>query len=244
MSLPVTSRDVAIYETLAAAAAAAAREIVGVAGDAVARRGRFVVALAGGETPRPLYGLLAGEYRGAMPWDRTDVCFGDERCVPPDDPASNYGMVRSALLDHVPVAATRVQRIAGELAADAAARDYDARMRRLFRDDGSAPTFDVALLGVGADGHTASLFPGDPALGERERWAAPVLAPPGAKVRDRVTLTLPVLNRARAVIFLCAGVEKREVVSRVLSGAAPELPAARVRGAEHTLWLVDRAAAG
>jgi 6-phosphogluconolactonase len=236
--------DVAVHDTLAGAAAAAAREIVGVAGDAVARRGRLVVALAGGETPRPLYGLLAGEYRDAMPWDRTDVCFGDERCVPPDDPASNYGMVRSTLLDHVPVAANRVHRIAGEMAADAAARDYDARMRQLFRDDGSAPTFDVALLGVGADGHTASLFLGDAALDERERWAAPALAPPGAKVRERVTLTLPVLNRARAVIFLCAGVEKREVVSRILSGAAPELPAARVRGAEHTFWLVDRASAG
>ena len=236
--------DIAVHDTLAGAAAAAAREIVGVAGDAVARRGRFVVALAGGETPRPLYALLAGEYRDAMAWDRTDVCFGDERCVPPDDAASNYGMVRSTLLDHVPVPANLVHRIAGELGADTAARDYDARMRKLFRDEASAPTFDVALLGVGTDGHTASLFPGDAALAERERWAAPALAPPGAKVRERVTLTLSVLNRARTVVFLCASAEKREVVSRILAGAAPELPAARVRGAEHTLWLVDRAAAG
>ncbi|MFN2567524.1 MAG: 6-phosphogluconolactonase [Gemmatimonadaceae bacterium] len=237
-------RTVSIHETLAGAARAAAGEIVGAANEAVERRGRFVIALAGGETPRPVYGLLGGEYRDAIPWDRTDVCFGDERCVPPDDPASNYGMVRATLLDHVPVPAKRVHRVAGELGATAAARDYDARMPELFREDANAPTFDVALLGVGADGHTASLFPGDPALEERERWAVPALAPPGAKVRERVTLTLSVLNRARLVLILCAGEEKRDAVSRILSGAAPELPAARVRGGERTLWMLDRTAAG
>jgi 6-phosphogluconolactonase len=226
------------------AARVAAREVVDAAAAAVAERSRFVVALAGGETPRPLYGRLGREYRDAVAWDRTDVCFGDERCVPPHDPASNFRMVWSTLLAQVPIVEERVHRISGELGPDAAARDYDARLRRLFPDDASTPTFDVAIMGVGADGHTASLFPGDPALDERKRWAAPLLAPPEMKVRERVTLTLPVLNRARLVLFLCAGAEKQDVVSRILSGAAPQVPAAQVRGVERTLWLLDRAAAG
>jgi 6-phosphogluconolactonase len=235
--------DVSVHDTLRQAATAAARVVVDVATAAVARGGRFVVALAGGETPRTLYGLLAGPYRDAVPWDRVDVCFGDERCVPPSDAASNYRMARSTLLDHVPLAAERVHRIAGELGAEAAAADYDARLRKLFGHDVRAPTFDLALLGVGSDGHTASLFPGDATLEERERWAAATLAPSGMKVRERVTVTLSVLNRARVILFLCAGADKRGVLSRILSGSAPDLPAARAQGVERTLWLLDRAAA-
>jgi 6-phosphogluconolactonase len=238
------SRSVVVLETLEVAARAAAREIVDAAAAAIEQRSRFVVALAGGETPRPLYGRLGSEYRDAVAWDRTDVCFGDERCVPPHNPESNFRRVWSTLLAHVPIVEERIHRIPGELGPDAAARDYDARLRRLFVDDATTPTFDVAVMGVGADGHTASLFPGDPALEERKRWAAPALAPPEMKVRERVTLTLPVLNRARLVLFLCAGVEKRDVVSRILSGAVPELPAAQVHGVERTVWLLDRAAAG
>ena len=239
------SRDhVVVLETLAAVSTAAAHEIVDAAAAAVAQRGRFVVALAGGETPRALDTLLARDYRDAVAWNRSDVCFGDERCVPPHNPASNFRMAWSTLLAHVPVVEERIHRIPGELGPDAAARDYDARLRRLFVDDAGTPTFDVAVMGVGADGHTASLFPGDPALEERKRWAAPALAPPAVKMRERVTLTLPVLNRARLALFLCAGAVKRDVVSRILSGAAPELPAAQVHGVERTVWLLDRAAAG
>jgi len=164
--------------------------------------------------------------------------------VPPHNPASNFRMAWSTLLAHVPIVEERVHRISGELGPDAAARDYDTRLRKLLADDAGTPTFDIAIMGVGADGHTASLFPADPALEERTRWAAPVLAPAEAKVRERVTLTLPVLTRARIVLFLCAGAEKRGVVSRILSDEAPELPAARVRGVERTVWLLDRAAAG
>ncbi|MDQ3950176.1 MAG: 6-phosphogluconolactonase [Gemmatimonadota bacterium] len=238
------SRTVVVLETLEVVAEAAAREIAEAAADAAAQRGRFVVALAGGETPRPLYRLLAREYRDGVAWDRAEICFGDERCVPPHNPASNFRMAWSTLLADVPVIEERIHRIAGELGSDAAARDYDARLRRLFVDDAGRPTFDVAVMGVGADGHTASLFPGDAALEDRRRWAAPALAPADAKVRERVTLTLPVLNRARLMLFLCAGAEKRDVVARILSGAAPELPAARVHGVERTVWLLDRAAAG
>jgi 6-phosphogluconolactonase len=237
-------RTVLVLDTLAAVSEEAAREIVAIAADAVTQRGRFVVALAGGETPRPLYELLAHDHRDAVSWQRAEVCFGDERCVPPHNPASNFRLAWSTLLAHVPIVEERVHRIPGELGPDAAARDYDGRLRQLLADDPSTPTFDVSIMGVGADGHTASLFPGDTALEERKRWAAPAHAPPGAKVRERVTLTLPVLNRTRVVLFLCAGAEKRDVVSRILSGADPDLPAARVYGMERTIWLLDRAAAG
>jgi 6-phosphogluconolactonase len=240
---PDAARVVAVHETLADASLAAAAEIAGAARDAVERSGRFVVALAGGETPRLLYELLSREHRERVPWDRTDVCFGDERCVPPNHPASSYGMVRDALLDHVPLPPGRAHRIVGELGPKAAARDYDARLHLLFSEDPDGPTFDVALLGVGTDGHTASLFPGDAALEEQERLAVPIVAPRGVKVRKRVTLTLAVLNRSRVVLVLCAGAQKRDVVARILSGAAPELPAARVYGVARTLWLLDRAAA-
>jgi 6-phosphogluconolactonase len=244
VSFPDTSRAVAVHETLADASAAAAREIADVAASAIAQRGRFAVALAGGETPRPLYQLLARQHRDSVAWDRTEVCFGDERCVPPHNPASNFRMAWSTLLAHVPVVEERIHRIPGELGPNAAAREYDARLRRLFVDQQDVPTFDIAVMGVGADGHTASLFPGDHALEERKRWAVPAHAPRRAKVPERVTLTLPMLNRTRIILFLCAGAEKRDVLSRILGGAAPELPAARVHGLERTIWLLDRAAAG
>jgi 6-phosphogluconolactonase len=232
-----------VRETLADVSRAAADEIVGLATAAVASKGRFVVSLAGGDTPRSLYQLLAADYEQTIPWDRSEVCFGDERCVPPHNPRSNFRLAWSTLLDHVPIVETQVHRILGELGPDAAAREYDAQLRRLFADDPAIPTFDLTLMGVGTDGHTASLFPGDTALEERKRWAAPAHAPASVKVRERVTLTLPVLARARTVLFLCAGSEKRPVVSRILSGEGAELPAARVLGRERTIWLLDRAAA-
>jgi 6-phosphogluconolactonase len=242
MTLPEASRDVGVYSTLVEASEAAARELAGIATDAVTRSGRFAVALAGGETPGPLYQLLARN-GDVVVWERAEICFGDERCVPPHNPQSNFRFVWSTLLEHVPIVEERVHRIPGELGPDAAAREYDARLRRLFVDHQGTPTFDVALMGVGVDGHTVSLFPGDPALEERKRWAAPAHAPVGVKVRERVTLTLPVLNRSRVVMFLCAGAEKRDVVARILSGRDTELPAARVFGVERTIWLLDRAAA-
>jgi 6-phosphogluconolactonase len=238
------SRDVEVYDTLVEMSEAAAREVVRLARHAVAERGRFVIALAGGETPRSLYALLARDHADGVPWESTHVCFGDERCVSPDDAASNYATARSSLLVHVRVAPEHVHRILGELGPERAASDYDARLRRLLHAEPLPSSFDVALLGVGPDGHTASLFPGDEALAERERWALPVLAPTSAGVRERVTLTLPLLNRSRVVLMLCAGAEKREIVSRVVAGAGSDLPAARVHGVERTVWLLDRPAAG
>jgi len=235
-------REVEVHGDPAAVARAAAVRIDAAAAAAVRRSGRFAIGLAGGSTPRLLYALLAAEYRARAWWPLTEVFFGDERCVPPDHPASNFGMARAALLAHVPVPVGSVHRIAGEREPREAAAAYDGTLRAAFDADPAAPTFDVALLGVGPDGHTASLFPGDPAVAERERWALAVEAPATMSPRPRVTLTLPVLNRAREVMVLCAGAEKRDVVGRILGGAAPALPAALARGTERTRWLVDRAA--
>lgn len=235
-------REVATFADPGALARATAERLVAAASEAVARSGRFTIALAGGSTPLPVYALLGGELRDRVPWERGELFFGDERCVPPDDPASNFGAVRRAFLVHVPRAT--VHRILGEQRPAAAADGYHETLRAAF-PDGSGTTFDVALLGVGADGHTASLFPGSDALNERLRRAVVVPAPTSARPSvPRVTVTLPMFERAREVWFLCAGADKRDVVRRVLGGDAPELPAARVHGALRTVWLLDRAAAG
>jgi 6-phosphogluconolactonase len=232
---------VEVFDDVGALIRAAAARLVAAADPAVTQRGRFAVALSGGTTPRPLYELLAREYRDRIPWAAVHVFFGDERCVPPDDPASNYGMARAALLARVPLAAAHVWRIAGERPPEEAARDYDAVLRRGF--PGAGASFDVALLGVGADGHTASLFPGDPALAERGRLAVAVEGPPQLSPRRRISLTFPILNLSREVLVLCAGADKRPVVERILAGDT-DLPAGRVHGSERTVWLLDPHAAG
>jgi 6-phosphogluconolactonase len=223
-----------------ALARAAAEEVVGAATRAVAARGAFTVALAGGATPRRLYRLLAdagAPFHGRIPWDRTHVFFGDERPVAPDHPDSNYRMAREALLDHVAVAS--VHRIPAE--APGAAAAYEADLRAFFGTPGDAapPRLDLVLLGLGPDGHTASLFPGTAAVEEAARWVvSPFVPQVGSR---RVTLTLPVLNRARAVLFLVSGAEKAGALARVLGGEP--LPAARVQPDGGAVWLVDDAAA-
>jgi 6-phosphogluconolactonase len=222
------------------------------AAQAVSSRGRFIFALAGGSTPAVLYELLASpEFIHRVDWARTEVFFGDERCVPPDHEWSNYRMARQALLDHVPIRASNVHRIAGELGPDAAAAAYTATMGTVFvMGEGALPRFDLILLGMGDDAHTASLFPGMPALLEREAWAVGTPVPEYVRPQvRRVTLTLPVLNAARQVMFLVTGSAKAEPVRRVLldaghDPAAAALPAARVRPEEGALaWLLDQPAA-
>jgi 6-phosphogluconolactonase len=233
-----------------ALARAAAEEFARLAGDAVRERGSFAVALAGGSTPRRLYALLADEgapFRARVPWGRTHAFFGDERHVPPDHPDSNFRMASEALLSRVAVAG--VHRIPAELPdPGAAAAAYEADLRDTFglREGDPPPRLDLVLLGLGADGHTASLFPGNPVLAERERWvAAPWV---DRLATHRITLTLPLLRRARAVVFLVSGAEKAPALARVLAPPpdAPILPAARVaREVEGSvLWLVDADAAG
>jgi 6-phosphogluconolactonase len=210
---------------------------------AVAARGRFTLALAGGGTPRPVYELLATpDFAGRMPWRKVHVCFGDERCVPPTDRASNYRMAREALLDHVPVPAANVHRIAGEDDPARAATAYEQELRRVFPTV-AFPDLDVVCLGLGENGHTASLFPGTASLRELERWVvAQYVESMGAW---RVTVTAPLINAARQVIFLVSGAGKAAVLAEVLHGPyQPDvLPAQLVRPpAGRIHWLVDAAA--
>jgi 6-phosphogluconolactonase len=212
----------------------------------------FTVALSGGSTPKGLYTLLAREpYRSQVPWSLVHVFWGDERCVPPDHAESNYKLAHDALLSQVPIPETNIHRVSTEHGDCAgAAADYAQELVTFFGLEGRAlPHFDLLLLGVGDDGHTASLFPGKPALNERD--ALVVASPPGRLPPqiDRVTLTLPVLNAARQVVFMATGPGKRDIVTRILAGVDATdgelLPAQRVRPADGTLiWIIDQAAAG
>jgi 6-phosphogluconolactonase len=222
---------------------AAAELVAEIAEGAVAARGRFAMALSGGHTPELLYRMLASDYRDRMPWESTHLYFGDERCVPPTDPDSNYRMADAALVSQVPGLERRTHRIEGELGAVDAASRYEALLRSAFIDP--VATFDLVLLGMGPDGHTASLFPGSPTLEERLRWAVPTEAPATMTTRARVTLTYPVLTAARVVLFLCAGADKRERLAAVLADTGrPDspYPASRMTARERLVWLVDDAA--
>lgn len=206
-------------------------------------RGRFCVALSGGKTPKRAYELLAEEpYRSSIDWGRVHLFWSDERCVPPDDARSNYGMMRAALLNHVPIPADNVHRIRGELLPADAAREYERTLERFF---GSGPAqLDLVFLGLGTNGHTASLFPATPVLHERRRRVAEVHV---AELDVwRVTLTAEMLNAAAVVAFLVSGAEKANVLREVIFGSRdPErLPAQLIQpAAGEARWLVDRAAA-
>lgn len=208
---------------------------------AVAARGRFSVALSGGSTPRALYERLASaEFSGRIPWQDVHLFWGDERCVLPDHADSNYRMVAESLLGQVPLPAENIHRIHGELTPHEAAAHYEVGLRAFF---GSTPVFDLALMGMGDDGHTASLFPDSPALAESACWAVAVehTAPPPPLV-SRVTLTFEVFNAARRVVFLVTGAGKAQKLAEIRRGA--DLPAGRIRPPSgDLLWLVDEAAA-
>ena len=228
---------------------AAAEEFVRRASDAVAARGRFTVALSGGSTPKRLYELLAEPaLRSQADWGRVEWFWGDERCVPPDDGDSNYHMAREAMLSRLPIPPGHVHRMEAERPdRDAAARDYQAVIARTFGHDadGPPPAFDLILLGIGPDGHTASLFPHNAALDETARWVVAVRDVPKPPP-DRLTLTYPVLNAAYEVLFLVAGADKAGVLAEVLEGPADpkRLPSQGVRPDNGRLvWFVDRAAA-
>ncbi len=240
-------RDVRVLADPEAVSRAAADDFVALAREAIGRGG-FSVALSGGSTPRRLYELLAeAPRRTAVDWSRTDVFWGDERAVPPDHPDSNYRTARAALLDPVAAPAERVHRIKGELAdPEEAAREYEAELARVFgaAPGGPPPALDLILLGMGADGHTASLFPHSHALGERRRWALSVQdARPGVA---RITLTPPVLNRGREIRLLVTGRDKADALHEALEGPREpdRLPVQLIAPeAGRVVWLVDRAAA-
>ncbi|HVG29774.1 MAG TPA: 6-phosphogluconolactonase [Pyrinomonadaceae bacterium] len=235
---------VLIFDDAEGAARAAAGRFAEIAGESVRARGRFSVALSGGSTPRRIYELLAGEEFGArVDWSKAHVFFGDERCVPPDDAASNYRMAQDALLSRVSVPAENVHRMIGEGDAASNARLYEEELRAFF-GDAASPAFDLVMLGMGEDGHTASLFPETPALDERGAW---VVANRVEKLGAyRLTLTATVINHAAHVLFVATGAGKAVRLSEVLSGAREphRLPAQLIRPTGGTLeWYVDRAAA-
>jgi 6-phosphogluconolactonase len=237
------SRDVRVYPDLDALSEGVAEAALALAEAAVAERGRFDFVLSGGHTPERLYGLLAGKYRERMPWPAVHIFWGDERYVPADDPLSNYRMTREAMLDRLGLPPGHVHPIPTSFAEpDEAARAYEKELRAHFA--GGAPAFDLVLLGLGPEGHVASLFPGSPALAERERWVVPVRVE--AKPPQRLTLTLPVLNRARNVFFLVAGEDKRAIVRKLFSSrrARSPLPAALIAPAGHAVWFLNQAAHG
>ncbi len=207
--------------------------------------GVFSIALSGGSTPRRLYRLLAqSPYREAFPWARTHLFWGDERYVPHDDPLSNYRMVNEALLSQVPIPRTNIHPVpvAGR-GPDEAASAYQGDLEAFYGAiafDPAKPLFDVVLLGLGGDGHTASLFPGTAVLQERKRWVAAVV---GAKSEARITLTYPALESSLHAAFLLEGSDKTALFQRV-RGGDDSLPATRLRPQGELRWFLDRAAAG
>ena len=223
---------------------AAAVEFAAMASEAVRSKGTFSVALSGGSTPKGLYALLADDAVPSIPWGRICFFWGDERHLPPDHPESNYGMAYEAMLSKLPVRLQNVFRFHAEVRdADAVAAAYEQDLKTFFNlRPGKLPRFDLVLLGLGPDGHTASLFPSTAALREKDRL---VVANWVDKFKAyRFTLTLPVLNQSACVMFLVSGQEKSEILREVLENPSADLPAQKVRPADgRLLWLVDRAAA-
>lgn len=223
---------------------AAAGEFVNCATRAIRERGRFSVALSGGNTPRAIYSLLAEKYAHFISWEQVFVFFGDERHVPPDHPDSNFRMANQSLLSRVPIPAKNIHRIQAELAAPIAADQYQATLQEFFSlQDGELPRFDLVMLGMGDDGHTASLFPGTAALEETSRT---VVANHVEKLQsDRITLTFPVLNATSAVLITIAGGNKAPIVRDIVNSPEKNLyPIQRVRPRNgRLLWLVEQQAA-
>jgi 6-phosphogluconolactonase len=235
-----------IFDSPDSMTGAAATLFAAQAAEAVSTRGRFTAALSGGKTPIALYALLAKPpFVSQIPWARVYLLWGDERCVPPDHAESNYRLVRELLIDRVPIPAANVFRMRGEMDPEEAAERYEALLRgRFAADGGGRPDLDFILLGLGEDGHTASLFPGTAAVRETSRWVV------GHWVDERkgwrITLTPPAINAARLVVFIAAGPGKAAVLKDVLQGPyMPEqLPAQAVRPAPGVLlWMLDREAA-
>ena len=230
--------DVRRFASLDELSHAAAAAVVHVAVNAIQQRGRCAIVLSGGRTPVTLYRLLATTHRDDVDWTRVHLFWGDERWVPATDPLSNFRMVREALLDHIACPADHIHPVPVEAdSPDAAARQYEDTLRSFFGDAGTGP--DLLLLGMGADGHTASLFPESPALEERTRWVVPAFAP--VEPRQRITLTIPAINRALNIFLLVAGSDKHSAFAEAVSGHADprRYPVAMVQPATGSLtWFV------
>ncbi len=243
------TREIRVVASVEELSHLAAETMVLRAVDAIRERGRFIVALSGGSTPTSLFELLASPpFVSRIDWSHVHVCWGDERCVSPADARSNYRTACDVLLDHVPIPDAHVHRMRGEAVPEVAAAAYEVELRTLFdapEPQGTDfPSFDLILLGVGDDGHTASLFPKGAALYEQSRWAVAEYVESVAMWR--ITLTLPLINASRDVLFLVAGTDKADVVRQLFAAPtlAESLPAARVAPSRgHLQWILDRAAA-
>lgn len=239
------TREIRVLNSTGDLFQAAAAEWAAIASQAVSDKGRFTVALSGGSTPKSLYGLLASDFAPKLPWDKSFFFWGDERHVPPDHPESNYRMVNEAMLSKVPVPSANIFRVRAEENDPAvAASSYERTLKEFFHlRPGEFPRFDLTLLGIGPDGHTASLFPGTAALGENQRL---VVANWVEKFNTfRITVTFPVLNSSAYVMFLVSGKEKSGILREVLEDPSAHLPSQDIKPVNgRLLWLVDRDAAG
>ena len=240
---PAHKTEVRVYSGMEALSTAAGELFTETARTSAAVRGRFAVALSGGRTPLPTYRLLSQPpYSELVPWDKTHVFWGDERCVPPDDPRNNAATALDELLNHVLIPANQIHRIVCEASPREAADRYEAVLRNFFQDRG--PRFDLIFLGIGEDGHTASLFPGSPALDEQERWVKEAYQP--EQRMHRVTLTAVAINAASRIAFLVQGRDKSTILQKIFANAgAPErLPAQHIRpNRGELIWLIDEEAA-
>jgi 6-phosphogluconolactonase len=215
-----------------------------IAGLVAAREGPFSIALSGGSTPKRLYQILAADYANSLPWSRIHLFFGDERFLPADDKDSNQRMVREALLEHVAIPAGNVHPMPTDGTPEEAAARYQVELQTYYRGEQLSterPLFDVVLLGLGENGHTASLFPGTPALDDTLHWVVPCV--PNDAPHTRLTLTYPAIASSREIAFLLAGEGKREVWGKVRGGDRAQ-PASRVTSIGRVNWFLDEAAAG
>ena len=238
--------DARVLPDLVSLSRAVLEETFPIIQEAVTKRGRFAIALSGGHTPGKMYSLWAQteQYRNKTPWDRVHLFWSDERFVPADDPRSNYHMARETLISQVPIPAQNVHPMPTNLSSpEECARAYETELLKFFGSE--PPAFDVQLLGIGDEGHTASLFPGSRELGEKVRWVAAVRV--AAEPPQRITLTPVVLNQGRNTFFLVAGEGKRAILSAIrdeLASKPSQYPAARIHPAREPVWFLDQAAAG
>jgi len=235
--------DIRVFADVDELSLRAAEAAVRTINESVQRNDSFSIALSGGNTPRTLYRLFSTGFRDQIPWTKVHVFWGDERYVPRADPQSNYRMARETLLDAVPCPVGNIHPMPTELPdPDLAAREYEKTLRNYFSEDW--PRFDLVLLGLGEEGHTASLFPGSPALNENKRWVVAVKAP--SKPAQRLTLTLPAITGASNIYLLITGSNKAQALHHVLTGSPDRksYPASGIRRAKGTvIWWLDQAAA-
>ena len=234
---------VSIFATPELLANAAAEAFAKAVRESVAAKGSYTVALAGGSTPRELYAILANNYKRSIPWNDVHFFWGDERFVSADDASSNYRMAREALLDHIEISSDHIHPIHTDLAtADLAASELDHQLHKFWNND--LPKFDLVLLGIGADGHTASIFPGTPESANADVWAIHTIAP--NEPHDRISLTLPVINNSSRVYFLIEGLAKAQVVNRLFNDKKTEsqtpIPASKVAAKTELRYFLDEAA--